>query len=135
MKKIQIGLPCSPSKLLKHSSVKAKEIFVSWGGGMGGASKTYYGEIIKSDKTTILIKTIDGEEIELYKSFIVLTKDVLLLTTVFDTTENANYNSKTVNKRIQTIISSHKLDTKFDFIDKYQSSDTLNKVLVEKEDS
>jgi len=105
-KVLEIGKAVSPSHFVGKGELKnMKRILVSYGGGMGGANKTYYTEKIHKEQAingTWNIVDIHGNMIELNPRFIVevvATKVVVLKT---NTTGHANYNSKTCKSSILT---------------------------------
>ena len=52
------------------------EIMTTFGGGMGGGYRYYYGEILNSDNDKIIIETLEGERVTIYKNFIVIIREV-----------------------------------------------------------
>lgn len=102
METLEIGLTCSPAKHVSNKVIKAYEILVSWGGGIGGANKTYYATKIKILSNYTIITLLTGEEIELNRNFIVHTKNVTIVISVIDITEHINYSEYKYRKAIQT---------------------------------
>jgi len=103
--KLKIGLSCSPSKILSHEKVKVIKVLVSWGGGMGGASESYY--CLSIDKTIDTGKFweltfLDGKTKNVNPTFVVSFEDEILVKVVSDITEHMNYRQKTCKKSITT---------------------------------
>lgn len=82
---IKISRPCTPSTVLETKEIKATEVLVSWGGGLGGASKKYYSISENNNDYEILPH---GEFIELNPNFIVHKKDVKIVKMVTKTTNS-----------------------------------------------
>lgn len=105
-KVLEIGLSCSPSHFVDKGTLKKfQRILVSYGGGIGGANKTYYTESIYKEQAINGMWTFvdfDGQKIQLNPRFIVeiCETDVLILKT--DITEHKNYHKKTCDKHILT---------------------------------
>ena len=99
MKTYEIGYPCSPSNNISHETIKATEILVTWGGGMGGSSKRYYA-LSKNGKNEF--KLLDGDTIKINQEYIVHEKKVTIIKVVTDITAHSNYHKKTCNKAIKT---------------------------------
>ena len=129
MNTIEIGLLKTPSKRLESSTVNVTEIKISFGGGMGGANNTLYGDILKRDTQFITFKDINSNIIELGINFIVSIRSKKMITTIFDTTAHANYNTQTVNKQIETLKTIHNVNDTIVFVDEYLSD---SKVKYEK---
>lgn len=97
MKKI-ISAPCSPSKRIDSKNIEAVKIVITFGGGMGGSSQTFYAN--KVDKTSdgmLSIETVDGRELELNPRYVVSKERTIILKVVTDTTQHSNYGKKTCN--------------------------------------
>ena len=105
-KVLEIGKAMSPSHFVgKGELKKMKRILVSYGGGMGGANKTYYTEKIHKEQAvngTWNIVDIHGNMIELNPRFIVEVVETKVLILKTDITEHASYNSKTCKSKILT---------------------------------
>ena len=99
MDKIKIRKPCSPSTVKEFKEIKATEILVSWGGGMGGASKSYYATEVNGDELTLLPH---GEKITINPKFIVHSKSVTFVKLVTDVTAHRNYSERTCKSSIST---------------------------------
>lgn len=96
MKYFNVGTRFSPAKTIDHSEIIGTEILISYGGGMGGASKRYYAtDVEELNQNEIKITCIDDRELTLNKSFIVSQEDVKILKQILDITEHANYHKKT----------------------------------------
>jgi hypothetical protein len=100
MRALKITPPCQPSEHLNFGEIKATEILVSWGGGMGGANKTYYTTKNNGGDYTLL----DGSVITLNPEFIVHKKKVKLVKMVTDTTKHTNYHEDNSIKTVVTEI-------------------------------
>ena len=98
MKKIKIGLPCSPSHRIEYTELKVTEVLISYGGGMGGINKKYYGmDIINNN-----FKLITGEIIYINPNYIVTKRDVTIIKQIINTTGHTNYQGKICNESILT---------------------------------
>ena len=74
------------SKIVKHEIIKADEILITFGGGMGGGNIKYFAIKNKSKSTrSIEIRTVDGRDIFLTRDHIVYQEPVRLLKMVFNT--------------------------------------------------
>ena len=124
MKKIQIGLPCSPSRRVSAETMKVTEILISYGGGMGGSNQTFYVTKINGNEITL----ITGEVIKLNPNFIVMEKSVVLVKQVIDTTDHSNYHVKRFKKTIVTEY--HKIDYNKDFEFTNESHDKNSTIRV-----
>jgi hypothetical protein len=102
--KLIIGLPCSPSFLsIPTEIIKTTSFLISYGGGMGGANKTYYATNCTVDATTIgffQLTLIDGTKVSINSRFLVEKQIVILIKITTDTTEHSNFYSKTCNQSI-----------------------------------
>jgi hypothetical protein len=119
MKKITIGLPSSPGKIVSKKTSSIKEVKVSYGGGMGGANTTFYGKVVSENKGFITLRDHKEKELEINKRFIVWIKDVQLIKVTFDLTEHANYNKKTCESYVVTEYYALDTDCKCEFTKKY----------------
>jgi hypothetical protein len=70
-KKIIIGLPCTPSKYVSHKVVDCTRVLISYGGGMGGANKTYYAENIELKDGMLVLSLVKGSVVEVNPTFLV----------------------------------------------------------------
>lgn len=100
---LKFGSSCSPSampKIIKR--IKAYEIAMSCGGGMGGS---FWEEYIVDDEgvfpsNTIITRTnILGEEVIINTSFMVKAEPIDVLIIEHDTTEHTNYHQRNVTNR------------------------------------
>ncbi len=110
MKTYRVGKPVSPSNNLETILLKAKEILITYGGGMGGANKTYYVTKVNGNEYTL----ITGEVIKLNKDFIVRERDVKLVKVTTDTTEHSNYRSITCKQSI--VVAYHLLEFNQEYV-------------------
>ena len=100
MSKIEIGLSCSPSKIESTEHIKCQRVLVSYGGGMGGANKTYYATEIYKEQALQgrwSLKLLDGRTIYLNPSFIVENEEVNVVKIVSNITEFLNYKKSKEN--------------------------------------
>lgn len=131
-----IGLPCSPSTRTNQEIKQVKEIMVTFGGGMGGSSTTYYGDIISDEDGFINIKDFQNETIKLNKLHIVHIKDKQLVFTETDTTEHTNYREKQCDSSsINQVFAISVFDT-VNFSNEYFSNDdkdlkSISKIFVQ----
>jgi hypothetical protein len=95
--KIIIGLPCSPSFLsIPTQIIQATSFLVSYGGGIGGANKTYYATDYYAEPEIngfYQLTLIDGSKVSINPRFIVETQKVNLIKITTDTTPHSNYYS------------------------------------------
>jgi len=121
MKTLKIGLSCSPSKRISSDNFKATEILISYGGGMGGANKTFY--VINKNGNQYTL--ISGEVIILNPNFIVMERQVELVEQVIDTTAHSNYSTKTCEQSILTEY--YKLEYRQDYalVNEYINNDNI----------
>jgi len=97
MKTIQIGVPCSPARILSHRTKKVKKILVSYGGGLGGSTDTYYTTKINKEQALngfweLLL--VEGGNIEINPRFIVSVEDAEIVIVETDITDFYNRNRK-----------------------------------------
>jgi len=97
MKTIQIGVPCSPSRILSDRTKKVRKILVSYGGGLGGSTDTYYTTKIHKERALngfweLLL--VEGGEIEINPRFIVSVEDAEIVIVETDITDFYNRNRK-----------------------------------------
>ena len=121
----EIGYPCSPSQNISQDRIKATEILVTWGGGMGGASKRYYA--LKKNGNELHL--LNGDIIKLNPNFIVHEKEVNIVKVVTDTTEHSNFRKHTVNSSIVTQYILLKFGEIATFVDDYKSADNERIIL------
>ncbi len=136
-KTVVIHKECSPSKRISHEETPAKEILISYGGGMGGASHTYYGTVKpkKGDKTMLIVHDYKTDEIvEINRKFVVSMTDKKLLTVVTDVTAHRNYNDRKFKSFISTVVSIHKANDTFVFDDVGSASSEGLKILMKDSD-
>jgi hypothetical protein len=95
--KIIIGLPCSPSFLsIPTQIIQATSFLVSYGGGIGGANKTYYATDYYAEPEIngfYQLTLIDGSKVSINPRFVVETQKVNLIKITTDTTPHSNYYS------------------------------------------
>jgi|LakMenEpi03Aug12_release.lakeMendotaPanAssembly.Ray.scaffolds.fasta_scaffold176189_2 hypothetical protein len=95
--KIIIGLPCSPSFLsIPTQIIQATSFLVSYGGGIGGANKTYYATDCYAEQPIngfYQLTLIDGSKVSINPRFVVETQKVNLIKITTDTTPHSNYYS------------------------------------------
>jgi hypothetical protein len=101
MKKHTIGVPCTPSTMLDHTEQRVTRFLLSYGGGMGGSTKTYYAtEVIPVNDREIKIKTIDESEPTINPNFVVESEPMRCIKLVTDTTSHRNNGE--IRKRVLT---------------------------------
>ena len=76
------GLTCTPSHNMSAEVEVVTELVISWGGGMGGSTKTVYGEIIDTKPETIVFKDYLGIETVYTKAYIVSKCEKQLVTMI-----------------------------------------------------
>lgn len=104
MKTIRIGTPCSPSYKVSDELLHVKKVLVSYGGSIGGNSKTYYYTEIDGYSNPLMhkITLLNGEVIYVNPKFIVEIKDRDIIKLVTNITAHRNYTSKVCSKAIMT---------------------------------
>jgi hypothetical protein len=95
--KLIIGLPCSPSFLsIPTEIIQTTSFLVSYGGGIGGANKTYYATDYYAEPEIngfYQLTLIDGSKVSINPRFIVEKQVVNLIKITTDTTPHSNYYS------------------------------------------
>ena len=115
MGQILVGLPCSPSKIIGQKVIKAKRILITYGGGMGGANKTYYFTKQKKLADGLLQLTlVDGKKVEVNPFFIVDKNDCKILQLKTDITAHCNYHSNTLGTK-------SKIETEYIYLDENET--------------
>jgi len=118
--KIQIGRPCSPSKLVKIEELILTKIKISFGGGIGGANKEIFAEeIISENENEIVVKQFDNKVINISKSFIVYREQIKAILHITDTTQHSNYHEKRVKSSELTKIYELSIDADWEFVDNF----------------
>ena len=115
-----IGLTCTPSHNMSAEVEVVTELVISWSGGMGGSTKTVYGDIIDTKAKTIVFRDYLGIETVYTKSFIVSKSEKQLATMVNNIYAHLAYNGKDpeCNDAVETshyivdMITDIKFDTK-----------------------
>ena len=108
MKTIKIGPSCSPNTyIVSHEIIKGKKLLVSYGGSIGGNSKTYYcTEVIEmrdpKEPTILRVRLLTGETFELNPAFIVEIKERDIVKVISSVTGHRNFNKKICSKAIET---------------------------------
>ena len=99
MKKLKIGKPCSPSKLIYKKETPITHILVTFGGGMGGARKEFYAMSVE-DTNDGFLKITDFlyRTYVINKSFIVFSNPASLVLIKVDTTEHSNFRKTVCSK-------------------------------------
>ena len=97
MKKI-ISAPCSPSTRIDSKSIEVTKIIITFGGGMGGSSQTFYANRVdKIPDGMLSVETINGRVLELNPRYVVSKEKTIILKVVTDTTKHSNYHEKMCN--------------------------------------
>ena len=95
--KLIIGLPCSPSFLsIPTQIIQATSFLVSYGGGIGGANKTYYATDYYAEQAIngfYQLTLIDGSKVNINPRFVVEKQVVNLIKITTDTTPHSNYHT------------------------------------------
>jgi hypothetical protein len=131
--KLIIGLPCSPSFLsIPTQIIQTTSFLVSYGGGIGGANKTYYATDCTVDATKIgfyQLTLIDGSKVSINPRFIVEKQVVNLIKITTDTTPHSNYH--TIKCKQSILIEWFKLedDEEFEWESGFTSRDDKRLVL------
>jgi hypothetical protein len=106
MKTIRIGVPCSPAYMVSNETLKAKKVLVTYGGSIGGNSKTYYCTSILEKNNPFVpmyrLTLLTGEIIDVNPKFIVEMMDRDIVKLVSNVTGHRNYSSKVCSKAILT---------------------------------
>ena len=116
--KLIIGLPCSPSFLsIPTEIVKTTSFLISYGGGMGGANKTYYATDYTVDAINgfYQLTLIDGSKVSINPRFLVEKQIVNLIKITTDTTQHSNFHSKKCNQSISIEWFKLEEDEEFEF--------------------
>jgi hypothetical protein len=127
MKTIKIGVSCSPNTyIVSHEIIKGKKLLVSFGGGIGGSSKTYFcTEVIQmrdpKEPTILRVRLLSGEVIELNPVFVVETKERDIVKVVSNVTGHRNYSKKIYREVIETEYFEMLYDEQPMFIEDYTS--------------
>jgi hypothetical protein len=125
MRKIEIGKSCSPSKIVSKEQIKCQRVLVSYGGGMGGANKSYYATKIQKEQALQgrwILKLLDGRTIDVNPSFIVENEEINVVKIVSDITEHLNFNKskeKCVGKTLETEYICLNVNEEAVFVDKH----------------
>jgi len=98
-----IGGIGSPVKLISRETTTATKLLVTYGGGIGGANVTYYGNVKFSSQegNLLLIDDIVNGEIKVNLDYVVTREQIQLIVELWDTTDRTNYNGATCTKSIQ----------------------------------
>jgi len=100
LKTVEISLPGSPCKLIKEQEKYCFRVKISYGGGMGGASKEYYASEVKDVEGNMLRLTLlEGHSIDINKRFVVEQETGKRAEITYDVTEHTHFNSKK-NKKL-----------------------------------
>lgn len=119
MKKIQIGLPCSPAHIVEHEMIKVTEVLISYGGGMGGASRTYFCTNVQKSDPFYLLTRINTEVKKVNPRFIVEMGDIRIVKVVTDTTAHKNYHGGNHPKTLKTEYFRLRHGEDYEIVDKY----------------
>ena len=130
--KLIIGLPCSPSFLsIPTEIIQTTSFLISYGGGMGGANKTYYATDYTVDAINgfYQLTLIDGSKVSINPRFLVEKQIVNLIKITTDTTQHSNFHSKKCNQSISIEWFILEDDEEFEFKAEYKSRDDKRLVL------
>lgn len=126
-KRIEIGKPCSPSTILGTEEIKATKVVISYGGGMGGSSRTLYAKKIKKVEDNFYKLTLIDDKIEeVGINFVVSKRAKTILKLSVDRTAHANYHKHTCNKQISVQYFEFDSDEEYTIVDKSLSVSTNN---------
>ena len=121
MKKLQIGLSCTPSHVVSHEIIKVTEVLISFGGGMGGANKTYYCTNVQKGDPFYLLTKLNNEVKKVNPNFIVEMGDIRLVKLVTDVTAHKRYHDKSQPETIDTEYFKLRQGEDYEIVDKYTS--------------
>ena len=105
-KEFSIWLPCSPSKVESVRETTGLEFVLSWGGGMGGSTKTVYADKliptptekqlydVRSDGDITFINAKTNEEEVINSKFVVTKRQVKLVKVLTDITAWKNLSER-----------------------------------------
>ena len=104
MREIKIGMPCSPSNFISVTRHKCIKVIISYGGGIGGKSETFYCESVENDKVgkNVTLKLYDGCTLNVNPNFIVLMEEGTCVKRVYDVLPHSNYRHVAYKKYINT---------------------------------
>jgi hypothetical protein len=124
--KIIIGLPCSPSFLsIPTEIIQTTSFLISYGGGMGGANKTYYATDYTVDAINgfYQLTLIDGSKVNINARFLVEKQIVNLIKITTDTTPHSNYYSIICKQSISIEWFKLEHDEEFEWKAEYKTRD------------
>jgi hypothetical protein len=131
--KLIIGLPCSPSFLsIPTQIIQATSFLVSYGGGIGGANKTYYATDYYAEPEIngfYQLTLIDGSKVSINPRFIVETQKVNLIKITTDTTPHSNYHTIKCKKSLSIEWFKLEDDEEFEWKAEYKTRDEKRLVL------
>jgi hypothetical protein len=100
MTNIEIGISCSPSKIIQSELINVTKVVINY----GDNSDTYYCNNISDSDSNIGFVDLhlyNGELVSVNPSFIVKQQDSRLVYVISDITDHINYHTNTCNKCIQ----------------------------------
>ena len=139
----KIGKSCTPSELLSDEVTQGVEVLVTWGGGMGGASKRYYTKqknLFKQNslcaENEFVLELVDGTEVVLNRNFVVSKTPVRLITVVGDITGHINHGLPVnkVKKMFETRVFALPLNEPFEIVHDFVYEDCGYKVFGERKE-
>lgn len=122
MKKLLIGKDCSPARMVSHKEMNVQKVLVTFGGGMGGANKTYYCESIVRNPEFYDLKLISGELKQVNPTYIVEIGSAKLVKVVVDVTGHSHFNSIGAKKCTRTMITELLYGQEYEVVETTNSS-------------
>jgi hypothetical protein len=119
-KKIIIGNPCSPSKLIEIKEIPLIKIVLTYGGGMGGANRTLYiEEILSETEREMIVRQYNNEITTINKSYIVFREPIKAIFHTTDITSHTNYHTCKYDASISTNLYELSINDSWEYIDEY----------------
>ena len=103
IKVIEIGLPCTPAKHIRATLLKTIKLLVTYGGGMGGASRVLHcTKMDVTDESFYTVTLLTGETRRINPAYIVEESYPEVIEVLTDITEHVNHRSKECERAYQT---------------------------------
>ena len=129
---VVIGKPVSPSTILSAEEIKVEQIVLSYGGGMGGTTRTLYAvSRTKVEDNFYALTLIDGKELEVGISFVVSKEPKKIVKLHTDKTLHSNYHKIVCRKSEMLEYILLEVDESFIISDDYRKGEKLT--IVKKE--
>lgn len=120
---IEIGLPCTPSRLVKRTDLCAYKVKMSCGGGMGGSVWNEYLEdnIPEGEHRIIYVNDYAGRSKSINTMFAVKSEPVIVESFLFDVTAHHFYGKEKKGKETyyQEIVIAYKPEERINFSNKF----------------